>query len=106
MNKIYAHKDSCFKYPENSRDAILDAYQDPYNDGIELNVWVSKDNVPVIHHDNNVILNSNIFKKVIDMTLAELQEIACTMHLAGYPRLSIMLLRKEILNMVLNLTKC
>lgn len=40
------------KYKENTKEALILAYNTPYIDGIELDIRLTKDNIIVISHDN------------------------------------------------------
>jgi glycerophosphoryl diester phosphodiesterase len=59
--------------PENSMAAFKLAVS--HNYGIELDVQLSKDKVPVVFHDFNLKRACGVDKKVKDLTFAELQEL-------------------------------
>lgn len=59
--------------PENSLAAFRLAVENNY--GIELDIQLSKDNVPVVFHDANLKRMCGVDGKVWDYTLAELQQM-------------------------------
>jgi glycerophosphoryl diester phosphodiesterase len=61
------------KSPENSMAAFKLAVEKGF--GIELDVQLSKDRVPVVFHDYTLIRICGVDKKVCDLTLKELQEL-------------------------------
>ncbi len=72
----YAHRglhQSRKKSPENSMTAFRFAVEQQY--GIELDVQLSKDNIPVIFHDFSLARVCGIEKKVCELTLEELQQL-------------------------------
>lgn len=71
---IYAHRGASIDYPENTllafRSAIeLGAY------GIEMDVHVSKDGVPVVIHDADVARTTGGSGKIADMYLADIKKL-------------------------------
>ncbi len=73
--RYYAHRglhQSKRKSPENSMAAFKMAVDQNY--GIELDVQLSKDNIPVIFHDYNLQRICGVDKKVCDLTYEELLE--------------------------------
>ena len=72
MTLIFAHRGYSAKYPENSMHAFEKAAE-VGADGIEIDVHLSKDNVPVVIHDET--LDRTTYKKgyVKDYTLEELK---------------------------------
>lgn len=76
MNRYYAHrglhKESHIA-PENSMEAFRLAVEKDY--GIELDVRLSKDNIPVVFHDNNLKRLCGIEKDVDELTFDELREL-------------------------------
>lgn len=60
--------------PENS----LDAFQNAIDAGfaVEMDIWFSKDNQPVVIHDEEIIDNNNIIRTVGELTLYEIQAIS------------------------------
>lgn len=72
----YAHRglhQSHSNSPENSLTAFRMAVEQNY--GIELDVQLSKDNVPVVFHDYSLKRLCGIDKKVCDLTLKELKKL-------------------------------
>lgn len=72
--RFYAHRglhQSKKKSPENSMAAFNLAVQGNY--GIELDVQLSKDKVPVVFHDYNLQRICGVDKKVSDLTYEELR---------------------------------
>ncbi|RXI97798.1 glycerophosphodiester phosphodiesterase [Anaerobacillus alkaliphilus] len=76
MNKtlIFAHRGSAGTHPENTMDAFQAAL-DAGADGIELDVQLTKDFIPVVIHDETVERTTNGTGWVKDLTLAELQQL-------------------------------
>lgn len=75
MNWNYAHRglhDNQTDAPENSMKAFQKAVENGY--GIELDVQLSKDNIAVVFHDENVERVCGRKGKVRDYTYAELRE--------------------------------
>ena len=76
QNRDYAHRglfDNKSDAPENSLKAIKKAVEAGY--GIEFDVQLSKDDVPVIFHDASLERMCGVKGKVWDYTLAELQQM-------------------------------
>lgn len=74
--RYYAHRglhQSHSKSPENSVSAFRLAVE--HNYGIELDVQLTKDKVPVVFHDYSLKRVCGIDKKVCELTLEELQEL-------------------------------
>lgn len=79
LGRHYAHRglfNNTTEAPENSIPAFVRAAAAGY--GIELDVQLSKDNVPVVFHDASLKRMCGVDKKVWECTLAELKQ----MHLA------------------------
>lgn len=77
---LYAHRglhDNKSKAPENSLEAFRLAVENHY--GIELDVHLTKDNVPIILHDYNLQRTCGVDKKVAELTYEELKQY----HLFG-----------------------
>ncbi|MBM7646148.1 glycerophosphoryl diester phosphodiesterase [Scopulibacillus daqui] len=72
--KIFAHRGYSAKYPENTMPAFLAAHQCGAH-GIELDVQLSKDGVPVIIHDEAVNRTTNGKGLVKDMTASCLTKL-------------------------------
>lgn len=75
MGFFYAHRGlhRGKEIPENSMAAFKLAVENDY--GIELDVQVSKDNIPLVFHDNNLKRVCGIDRKVNDLTFKELREL-------------------------------
>ena len=74
--RYYAHRglhQSRKKSPENSMIAFRLAVENQY--GIELDVQLSKDKIPVVFHDYSLERVCGIDKKVCELTLLELQQL-------------------------------
>lgn len=78
-HKNLGHKGNLL-YPENSQEAILKTLTSPYNDGLELDVRMTKDYELIVIHDWNTFLTGNKMKLVKDMTLEALGSISCRPH--------------------------
>lgn len=79
LNRHYAHRglfDNATEAPENSVAAFRKAVEAGY--GIELDVQLSKDGVPVVFHDASLKRMCGVDGNVWDYTLAELKQL----HLA------------------------
>ena len=51
---IISHRGNGFGYLENSAEALIEAYMHPKSDGIEFDIQLTKDKIPVIFHDDNI----------------------------------------------------
>ncbi len=70
---IIAHRGNCDGLPENSLSAFKRAIH--YNaDGIETDVQLTKDNIPVIFHDNTSFRLTGRKKRIFSYTLDDLQQ--------------------------------
>lgn len=74
MTYIFAHRGSSKDCPENTMAAFKKAFEDGA-DGIELDVQLSKDGVPVIIHDEKLDRTTNTKGTVKDFTYEELTKI-------------------------------
>lgn len=92
--KIYAHRGYSAKYPENTLIAFAKALE--YNaDGIECDIQLTKDSVPVIIHDEKIDRTSNGTGFVKDYTYQELLSFDFAHYKPGdYGKLPIMTLRE------------
>lgn len=72
--KIIGHRGSAGTHPENTMAAFEEALR-VGADGIELDVQLSKDGVPVVIHDETVDRTTNGSGWVKDLTLAELRSL-------------------------------
>lgn len=80
LGRHYAHRglfDNASESPENSLSAFQKAAENGY--GIELDVQLSKDNIPVVFHDASLKRMCGVDGNVWEYTLAELKQ----MRLAG-----------------------
>ncbi|QHQ59817.1 glycerophosphodiester phosphodiesterase [Anaerocolumna sedimenticola] len=76
QGKYYAHRglhQNQGEAPENSMAAFRLAVE--HNYGIEMDVQLSKDKIPVVFHDYNLKRVCGVDKKVRDLTFAELQKL-------------------------------
>ncbi len=76
MKKIYTegHRGMCAYYPENTMISYEKAMEAGV-DAIEFDVWLSKDKIPVLMHDENAFRTAGVNRNVRDMTLAEIREL-------------------------------
>ena len=74
MPLIIAHRGASASAPENTFAAFQRAVDDRA-DGIEFDVRLSKDNVPVVFHDADLRRLAHIKNRVADLTAEELGEI-------------------------------
>lgn len=75
MYQFIAHRGNDDDLAENSKEAILNALNKPYIDGVEFDIRITKDNKFVINHNATVNLNSNKSGFIKNMTLKELKKI-------------------------------
>ncbi|PKK38913.1 Glycerophosphoryl diester phosphodiesterase [Clostridiaceae bacterium JG1575] len=69
--KIFAHRGYSMKYPENTEISFLKAIE-AHCDGLECDVQLTKDDIPVILHDETIDRTSSGSGRVCDYTYAEL----------------------------------
>ncbi|KKE80690.1 MULTISPECIES: glycerophosphodiester phosphodiesterase [Bacillaceae] len=74
MTNIYAHRGASKYAPENTLPAFELAYE-MKADGIETDVQLTKDEIPILIHDENVKRTTNGIGFVKDFTFAEIQEL-------------------------------
>jgi len=74
-NDIYAHRGWSAEAPENTMAAFRKALDAPYVAGIELDVQLSKDGVPVVIHDFTLGRTTTGHGLVKEKTLAELKAL-------------------------------
>lgn len=82
MTKNFAHRGYSGKYPENTMLAFRKAVEAGV-DGIELDVQLTRDGVPVIIHDEQVDRTTDGSGWVRDMTLEELQKLDASSVFTG-----------------------
>ncbi|WP_062046988.1 glycerophosphodiester phosphodiesterase [Bacillus sp. JCM 19034] len=70
---IFAHRGFSARYPENTMDAFRAAHKFGA-DGIELDVQLTKDKIPIIIHDETIDRTTNGTGYVKDYTLNELKQ--------------------------------
>lgn len=95
LGRYYSHRgihDNKDAHPENSLSSFKLALEKDY--GIELDVQVTKDNIPVIFHDNILLRACNLNTKIGDYSLAELRELKLFKTEEFIPTL------KEVLNLI------
>ena len=82
MKKILveAHRGYSAKYPENTLLAF-EAAMDLGVDGVEFDIWLSKDNVPMVFHDGGLMRTCGVEGHVKDMTAEEARKVS-----AHYPK--------------------
>lgn len=71
---IEGHRGCRAKYPENTMLSYRKALEAGV-DAIEFDVWLTKDKVPVLMHDENALRTCGVDKKLTDMTLSEVKEL-------------------------------
>ncbi len=74
MVAIYAHRGASVEFPENTMAAFRRALELGV-EGIELDVHVSSDGVPVVIHDDSVDRTTNGSGKVSELTVEQLQRL-------------------------------
>ena len=76
MKKIYieGHRGVCARYPENTL-LSFECAMDMGLDAIEFDVWLSKDNIPVLMHDGNAYRTTGVDKHLRDMTYEEIKKL-------------------------------
>lgn len=73
--KIAAHKGYSSKAPENTQPAFALAADCDVVDFIELDIRETRDGVPVVIHDDSLLMPAGVDVQIYDVTFAELQEI-------------------------------
>lgn len=71
---VEGHRGYCAKYPENtliSYEAAIDLGVDCF----EFDIWLSKDKVPVLMHDQNTRRTCGVDRNLREMTLEEIKEL-------------------------------
>ena len=72
--KIIGHLGACGYAPENTIESILTAAEMGV-EWVELDVMLTRDNVPVIFHDDTLDRTTNGFGNIADTTWADLQQL-------------------------------
>ncbi|USS40662.1 glycerophosphodiester phosphodiesterase [Thermococcus aggregans] len=70
---VIGHRGEIGKYPENSLLAFLEAIK-AGADGVELDVWLTKDGRVIVMHDESIDRTSNLKGKQKEMTLENLKK--------------------------------
>jgi glycerophosphoryl diester phosphodiesterase len=91
---VIAHRSGYKDYPENSISAISNAI-DKNIEIIEIDVQLTKDNVPVVHHDYSLLRMTGVNKNIKDVSFQALQNFT----IKGYDETYIPSL-KEVLDYV------
>jgi glycerophosphoryl diester phosphodiesterase len=81
---IYAHRGANREAPENTRSAFERALAYPI-DGIETDVQLSRDEVPVLWHDRDLHKLGLGHQRIDDYDFAQLQAMDFAQHFAGAP---------------------
>src|SRR2546427_13263169 len=84
---VLAHRGGCAVGPENTV-AAFDRGMAVGADGLELDVRLSADGVPVVHHDPTLDRTTNASGRVADYTVEQLKAVdaACRFEVKGtYP---------------------
>lgn len=71
---VEGHRGYCAKYPENTLISF-EAALDLGVDGIEFDVWLTADKVPMLMHDGNALRTCGVNKHLRDMTCAEAKQL-------------------------------
>ncbi len=76
VKKVIAegHRGYCARYPENTMISYEAAIKLGV-DAIEFDVWLTKDGVPVLMHDDNCNRTCGVNRSLRDMTLEEVKEL-------------------------------
>lgn len=74
MGVVYGHRGAAAEFPENTRAGFRRALELGI-EGIELDVHLSKDGVPVIIHDETLDRTTNAKGPVADFTVEELRQV-------------------------------
>ena len=81
--QIWAHRGASSKAPENTMEAFEQAVREGA-DGIELDVHLSADGIPVVIHDSTLERVSGEIGLVHDRTLAQLKRLDVSNPIPGY----------------------
>jgi glycerophosphoryl diester phosphodiesterase len=84
-----AHRGDWRRAPENSIAAFLAALDIPHCDGLEFDVRLSRDHVPVCYHDETLQRLHGVDRRIADLTAAELAPLGVPTleaSLAAIPR--------------------
>lgn len=81
--QIWAHRGASSKAPENTMEAFEQTVREGA-DGIELDVHLSADGIPVVIHDSTLERVSGEIGLVHDRTLAQLKRLDVSNPIPGY----------------------
>ena len=72
--EVSAHRGSELRAPENTIAAMQAAYED-MADYVEIDIQLTRDEVPVLLHDNTLLRTAGVVKRAPDMTYIELSRL-------------------------------
>ena len=72
--EIIAHRGASHDAPENTLESVKLGWEQGA-DAVEIDVYLSKDGHIVVHHDGTTKKLAGVDRKVVDQTLAELQQL-------------------------------
>ncbi len=72
--RLFAHRGSAGAWPENTLPSFLAALAAGVV-YLELDVWVTRDGVAVIHHDETALRTCGVDARICDLTLSELKKL-------------------------------
>jgi glycerophosphoryl diester phosphodiesterase len=72
--EIIAHRGASYDAPENTIESVKLGWEQGA-DAVEIDVYLSKDGHIVVHHDGTTKKLAGVDRKVVDQTLAELQQL-------------------------------
>ena len=78
--KIFAHRGFSYKFPEATRAAYEGAITVKV-DGLECDIRLTRDQIPVCFHDRNLKRIAGISKKISKLSLSELRQLTDVMTL-------------------------
>jgi glycerophosphoryl diester phosphodiesterase len=73
--KILAHRGLVTEYQENTIEALDAAILNPFCNGVEFDVFLTKDNKVVLFHDENMKRLTGVDRMINNMTYADLKTI-------------------------------
>ena len=77
IHRLIAHRGDMTRYPENSLTAIQAALSLGFSN-IEIDIQLSKDCMPMVIHDDNLVRTTGVNKNVRDLTATELSHYTLT----------------------------